>query len=74
MKLEDANYKSHWNILLFCDQWKMMSDLNMSQEKMSDFVSFSLFGLTVVMKLRKFDFESHWTTLIFHDKKDMVSD
>ena len=35
----------------------MMSDLNMSFEKMSDFVSFSLFGFTVVIKLRNFDFE-----------------
>ena len=36
-----------------------MSDLNMSDEKMSDFVSFLLFGFTVVIKLRNFDFESH---------------
>ena len=26
MKLRGANYKSHWNILVFCDQWKLMSD------------------------------------------------
>ena len=37
----------------------MTSDLNMSHEKMSDFVSFPLFGSTLVMKLRKFDFETH---------------
>ena len=37
----------------------MMSDLNMSDEKMSDLVSFPLFGLTAVAKLRSFDFESH---------------
>ena len=28
-------------------------------EKMSDFVSFPLFGFTLVIKLRNFDFESH---------------
>ena len=34
----------------------MMSDLTMSYEKMSDFVSFPLFGFTVVIKLRNVDF------------------
>ena len=72
MKLKDANYKSHWNILVFCDQWKMMSDLNISHGKMSDFVSFPLLGFTLVIKLRNFDFESHWNTLIFFDKKNDV--
>ena len=33
MKLKDSNNISNWNILVFCDQWKMMSDLNMSMEK-----------------------------------------
>ena len=32
----------------------MMSNLNMSHGKMSDFVSFPLFGFTVVIKLRDF--------------------
>ena len=36
-----------------------MSDLSMSLGKMSDFVSFPLFGFTVVIKLRDFDFESY---------------
>ena len=35
------------------------SDPNMSLGKMSDFVSFPLFGFTLVIKLRNFDFESH---------------
>ena len=47
------------DILAFCDQWNMMSDLNMSREKMSDFVSCVLFGFPSVIKLRKFDFENH---------------
>ena len=34
----------------------MPSDLNMSHGKMSDSVSFSLFGFTLVIKLRNFDF------------------
>ena len=33
MKLKDDNYKSHWNILVFSEQWKMMSDLNMPHGK-----------------------------------------
>ena len=37
----------------------MVSDLNMSHGKMSDFVSFSLLGLTLVIKLRNFDFKGH---------------
>ena len=31
----------------------------MSHEKMSDFVLFTMFGLTVVIKVRNFDFESN---------------
>ena len=41
--------------------------------KISDFVSFALFGLTLVIKLRNFNLESHWTTLIFLIKKYVVS-
>ena len=69
MKLKDANYKSHWNNWVFCDQWKIMSDLNMSLGKMFDFVSFLLFGFTLVIYLRNFDFENHSNTLIFFEKK-----
>ena len=43
---EDANYKSHWNISVICFQWKMMSDLNMFNGKMSD-------GFTLAIQLRK---------------------
>ena len=51
-----------------------MSDWNISCEKMSDFVSFPLFGFTLVIKLRNFDFESHQSTLLIFYEKDMVSD
>ena len=37
----------------------MASDLNMSYGKMSDFVSFPLFGFTLAIKLRNFNFEGH---------------
>ena len=47
----------------------MVSDLNISNGKMSDFVLFSLFGFTSVIKLINFDFESHGNILIFFDKK-----
>ena len=33
----------------------MMLDLNVFYEKMSDFVSFPLFGFTLVIKLRNFE-------------------
>ena len=51
-----ANYESHWNILVFWDRSKVISDLNMSHGKMSDFVSFPLFRFTLVIKLRNFVF------------------
>ena len=38
---------------------------------MSDFVSFLLFGFTLVINLRNFDFEGHEITLLFLDKKMM---
>ena len=74
MKLKNTNNKSLLNISAFCDQWKMMPNLNMSHEKMSNYVSFSLFGFTVVIKQGKCNFECHWNTLIFFDKKYMASD
>ena len=37
----------------------MVSDFNMPDGKMSDFVSFPFFGFTLVIKLRNFDFEIH---------------
>ena len=46
-------------ILVFSAKWKMMSDLNKLHGKMSDFITFLLFGFTLVIKLSNFDFESH---------------
>ena len=37
----------------------MVSDLNMSHGKMSNFVSFPLFGFAFVRKLRNFDVKGH---------------
>ena len=74
MRLESAYDKSHRNFLVFYNQWKIMSDLNMLHEKMSDFVSFPVFGFTLAIKLTYSDFKSHWNILIYFDKKDMVSD
>ena len=53
---------------------KIMSNLNMSLGKMSDFVSVPLFGFTLVVKPRNFNFESHWNILMFLIKNDMVSE
>ena len=74
MKLKDGNCENHWNILVRWDQWKMISDLNMSHEKMFDFVSLALLEFTSVIKLRNFGFESHWNTSIFFIKMYMTSD
>ena len=41
----------------------------MSHRNLSGFVSFPLFGFTLVIKLRNFNFESHRNALIFLDKK-----
>ena len=43
----------------------MLSDLNISHGKMSNFVSIPLFGYALVIKLRNFDFKVHWNTLMF---------
>ena len=37
----------------------MASDVYMSHSKLSDFVSFPLFGFTLVIKLKKLNFETH---------------
>ena len=47
----------------------MMSDLNMSHWKISDFVLLPFLGFTLVIKLRNYDFESHWDTLVIFDGK-----
>ena len=49
-----------------------MSDLNISHGKMSDFVSFPLFRVTLVMKLRNLNFKVRENTLIFFDKENDV--
>ena len=69
VRLKSTTYKSHWNILVLHEQWKITSDLNMSHGKISDFVSFPLFRFTLVIKLWNSNFESHWNTLIYFDKK-----
>ena len=38
----------------------------MSHGKMADFVSFPLFGSTLVIKLRNFDFQNHWNIFDIH--------
>ena len=49
-----------------------MSDLDMSHEKMSDFVLFAMFVFVLVTKLRNLYFESYWNTLIFLVKKNVL--
>ena len=69
MRLKDGNYINHLNILVLCDQWKIISDLNMAHGKMSNFVSLPLFVFTLVMKLKHFSFKSLDNTSIFIERK-----
>ena len=59
IKLRNYDFESHWNALIDFDKKKMFSDLNISHENMSDFVSFPLFTFTLDIKLRIFDFKGH---------------
>ena len=68
MKLIDANYKNHWSILAFCDQWKFFLILH---DNMPDIVSLPLVGFTLVIKLKNFDLESHWILQFFLMRKNM---
>ena len=65
IKLSDTSFKNHWNTLIFFDQEKMISDLNISHRKMFDFVSVPLFAFTFVIKLRDFHFKFHWNASFF---------
>ena len=55
-------------------EMRIMSDLNISQEKMSDFDSSPFFRFSLFIKVNSFDFVSHQNLLIFFDKKEMTSD
>ena len=45
IKLRNFYFESHWNAFIYFDKKKyMLSDLNMSHGKVSDFVWLSLFG------------------------------
>ena len=65
MELKDANYESHWNILV------MPSVKNDIRFKYAPWKNVWLcFGCIVwAIKLRNFDFKSHWNTLMFFDKR-----
>ena len=42
-----------------------------TNEKMSDFVSFLLFRFTLVIKLRNVDFQGHWNTFLYSKINDV---
>ena len=52
-------WKSLKYLNIFLRKKDMVSDLNMSHGKMSDLVSFPLFGFTLVIKLRNFNYKGH---------------
>ena len=54
---------------MFLIKKDLVSDLNMPHRKMSDFVSFPLFGFTLVIKSRNLGFEYRLNTLIYFGKK-----
>ena len=49
----------------------MTSDLSMSNGKMPDFVSFLLFGLTLVVKRRNYQFLKSLKHFFFNQKNDV---
>ena len=49
MKLRNFDFESHGNTLIFFGKKDMLSDLNISYGKMSDFVSFPLLVFTLVL-------------------------
>ena len=51
--------------LYFVINKKMITDLNISHRKMSEFISIQLFPFTLVIKLQSFDFEIQWNISIF---------
>ena len=53
----------YFNIFLI--KKDMVSHLSMPHRKMSDSVSFLLFGFTLLIKPGNSNFESHWNILIF---------
>ena len=59
MKLRNFDFESHGIIFIFFDKEILVSDLNVSHEKMSDFASFSLFGFTLAIKIRNSEFKIH---------------
>ena len=54
MKQKSANKKSLWNILVFCNQWKVMPDLNMSHWKNVWFCLVSIVCVNCSHKTEKF--------------------
>ena len=56
-KLRKFDFKSHRDTSIFFDKKGIITDLNMSHGKVSDFVSFPLFRFTLVIKLKNFDFK-----------------
>ena len=56
---------SHWNILVLCVQWKMMSDLNISHGKRSDFFFIFIVWVHFSHKTEKFLFSESLKYLIY---------
>ena len=73
-KTEIFDFESHWNIFVFFDKKHIVSDLNISHRKASDFVSLPLFGFTILIKLTNFDSENCSNALVHFNKKDILSD
>ena len=59
MKLKRIIDKKSLRYFSILRPMNIMSDLNMSLGKMSDFVSFPLFGFILVLTLRNFDYGGH---------------
>ena len=62
IKLENLNVETQWNASIFFYIKDTTLDLNMSHKKISDFVSFPLFRITLLIKPRDFSFKSQRNT------------
>ena len=71
MKLKNANYESHWNILVFCDQRKVMSDLNLFSGKNVWLCFVPIVSLHFCHKTTKFRFWKSFKYFFYQNKYDV---
>ena len=69
IRLRSANYKNHWNILVFYDKWKNNVRFEYVPQKNVWLCFNSIAGVHFSHKTEKFQFWKYWNILIFFDKE-----